>query len=70
MQYGELHNLYSSPYIVRMVKSRRMRWVGHVAHIEKMRNADTILDRKSEGKKPLRKSKCGWDNNIKVDIIY
>jgi hypothetical protein len=40
---GELHNLYSSTSIIRMMKSRRMRWAGHVAHIEEKRNACRIL---------------------------
>jgi hypothetical protein len=49
----ELCNLYSSPIIIRMTKSRMMRWAGHVAHMWEMRNAYTILFEKPEGKKPL-----------------
>jgi hypothetical protein len=45
--------LYSSPNIIRMIKSRRMRWKGHVARIGEKRNAYRILVRKSEGKRPL-----------------
>jgi hypothetical protein len=48
----ELHNLYSSPSIIRMIKSRRMRWAWHVARMEK-RNAYRILTSKPEGKRPL-----------------
>jgi hypothetical protein len=49
----ELHNLYSSLSIIRMLKSRRMRWAGHVAHMWYMRNACNILVGKPEGKRPL-----------------
>jgi hypothetical protein len=45
---GELHNLYSSPSIIRMIKSRRMRWAGHVACMREKRNACRILVRKPE----------------------
>jgi hypothetical protein len=46
----ELHNLYSSPHLIRMIKSRRMRWVGHVARMEEKRNACRILVGKPERK--------------------
>jgi hypothetical protein len=49
----ELHNLYSSPSIIRMIKSRRMRWAGHATRIEVKRNAYRILVGKPEGKRPL-----------------
>jgi hypothetical protein len=49
----ELHNLYSSPNIIRKIKSRRMRWTGYVARMGKKRNAYRILVGKSEGKRPL-----------------
>jgi hypothetical protein len=52
----KLHNLYSSPIIIRMIKSRRMKWVGHVARVGKM-NAHTILVAKPEGKRPLGRSR-------------
>jgi hypothetical protein len=48
----ELHNLYSSPNIIRMIKSRRMRWAGHVARMVTERNACRILVGKPEGKRP------------------
>jgi hypothetical protein len=57
----ELHNLYSSPNITRMIKSRRMRWAGHVARMWKTRNAYRILVGRPEGKRPLgRPNIGGW----------
>jgi hypothetical protein len=49
----ELHNLFSSPSIIRMTDSRRMMWAGHVARMGEKRNAYTILVGKPEGKRPL-----------------
>jgi hypothetical protein len=63
----ELHNLYSSPSIIRMIKSRRMRWAGHVAPMEK-RNTYRILVRKPEGKRPLGIPSRSWVDNIKMDL--
>jgi hypothetical protein len=51
----ELHNLYSSPNIIRMIKSRRMRWAGHVIRMGETRNACRILVDEPEGKRPLRR---------------
>jgi hypothetical protein len=65
----ELHNLYSSPSIIRMIKSRRMIWAGHVACIGAKRNAYRILLGKPEGKKPLGRPRRRWENNIKMDLI-
>jgi hypothetical protein len=62
-RYEELHNLYSLPSIIRMTKSRRIRWVGHVA-----RNAYRILVGKSEGKTPLGRPRRRWVGNIKMDL--
>jgi hypothetical protein len=53
MHNEELHNLYSSPSIIRMMKSRRMRWEGHVARMGEKRNAYRILVGEPEGKRPL-----------------
>jgi hypothetical protein len=64
----ELHNLYSSPSIIRMVKSRRMRWSGHVAQMDEKRNAYMILVRKSEGKRPVGRPRSRWVANIKMDL--
>jgi hypothetical protein len=54
----EFHNLYSSPSIIRLMKSRRMRWAGHVAHVGKKMNAYRILVGKPEGKRPLGRPRC------------
>jgi hypothetical protein len=61
-----LHNLYSSPKIIRMIKSRRMRWAGYVAHMKM--NAYTILVGKPEGRRPLGRQRCKWVDNIKMDL--
>jgi hypothetical protein len=62
----ELYNLYSSP--IRMIKSRRIRWAGHVARIRMKRNAYRILVGKSEGNRPLGRPRRRWVNNIKMDL--
>jgi hypothetical protein len=49
----ELHNLYSSPHIIRMIKSRRMRWLGHVAPVGDTGNAYSVLVGKPEGRRPI-----------------
>jgi hypothetical protein len=54
----ELHNLYTSPNIIRMIKSRRMRWAGHVARMGELRNAYSILVGKPGGKRPLGRPRC------------
>jgi hypothetical protein len=64
----ELHNLSASPEIVRVIKSRRMRWAGNVACMGEMRNAYNILVGKPEGKRPLRRPRRRWENNITVDF--
>jgi hypothetical protein len=53
LHYEELHNLYSSPNIITVIKQKRMRWAGHVARMDEMRNAYRILVVKREGKRPL-----------------
>jgi hypothetical protein len=63
-----LHKLYSSPSIIRMIKSRRTRWAGHAARIEENRNAYRTLMGKPEGKRPLAGPKRKWVDNIKVDL--
>jgi hypothetical protein len=64
----ELHNLYSSPNIIRMIKSRRMRWSGYAARMGETRNAYRILVGKTEGKRPLGRPRCRWVDNIKIDL--
>jgi hypothetical protein len=65
----ELHNLYSSPSIIRIIKARRMRWAGHVARMEEKRNVDSLLVRKPEGKRPLGRPRRRLIDNIKMDIL-
>jgi hypothetical protein len=64
----ELHNLYSSPSIIRMIKSRRIRWAGHVARMGERRNAYTILVGNPKGRTPLRRTRHMWVDNIKMDL--
>jgi hypothetical protein len=64
----ELHNLYSSPSIIRLIKSRRMRWVGHAGQMEETMNAYRILVGKPEGKRPLGKCIHRCEDNIKMDL--
>jgi hypothetical protein len=63
----ELHNLYSSPSIIRMIKSKRMIWAGHVARMEE-RNTYRILVGKPIGKRPLGRPRRRWVDNIKMDL--
>jgi hypothetical protein len=65
---GELHNLYSTPDIIRQIKSRRMRWAGHVARIGEGRNVYRVLVGKPEGKRPLERPRRRWEDGIKVDL--
>jgi hypothetical protein len=65
----ELHDLYSSPSIIRIMKGRRMRWVGHVARIGEKRNAYRLLVGKPEGRRPLRRPRRRWLNNIRKDLV-
>jgi hypothetical protein len=64
----ELHNLYSSPSIIRMTKSRRMRWAGHAERMGEKSNAYRILAGKPEGKRPLGRPRRRWVDNIKMDL--
>jgi hypothetical protein len=64
----ELHNLYFHPGIIRMFKSRRMRWAGQVARMGKKRNAYRMLVGKSEGKRPLGRARCRWMDNIEMGL--
>jgi hypothetical protein len=64
----ELRDLYSSPSIIRMIKSRRMRWAGHVARMGKKRNAYRLLVGKQEGKIPLGRLRRKWVDNIRMDL--
>jgi hypothetical protein len=65
---GELHNFYSSPDIVRQIKSGRMRWAGHVACMGEGRNMYRILVGKPEGKGPLEIPRHRWEDGFKMDL--
>ena len=64
----ELNDLYSSPSIVRVIKSRRMRWVGHVARMGERRDVYRVLAEKPEVKRPLGRPRHRWEDEIKVDL--
>ena len=64
----ELSDLYSLPNIVRVVKSRRMRWAGHVARMGEGRGGHRVLMGKSEGKRPMGRRRRRWEDNIKMDL--
>jgi hypothetical protein len=63
----ELHSLYSSPNIVTVIKSRRMRWAGHVARIGEWRGVYRVLVGRPEGKRPLGRPRRRREDNIKMD---
>jgi hypothetical protein len=64
----ELHGLYSSPSIVRVIKARRMIWTEHVARMGEVRGAHNILVLRPEGWRPLGRPRCRWEDNIKMDL--
>ena len=64
----ELNDLYSSPNIVRVIKSRRMRWAGHVAHMGEKRGVYRVLVGKPGGKRPLGRPRPRWVDDIRMDI--
>jgi hypothetical protein len=64
----ELHNLYLSPTIIRVINSRRMRWEGRIACMEKMENAYKVLVGKPEEKRPLGGPRHRWEDNIRKDL--
>jgi len=64
----ELNDLYCSPNIVRVVKSRRMRWAGNVARMVERRVVYRVLMGKPEGKRPLGRPRHRWEDNIKMDV--
>jgi hypothetical protein len=64
----ELSGLYSLPNIVRVVKSRRMRWAGHVARMGEGRGVYRVLVGEPEGKRPLGRPRHRWEVNIKMDL--
>jgi hypothetical protein len=64
----ELHDLYSSPNIVRVIKSRKMRWAGHVARMGEGRGVYRVLVGRPEGKRPLGRPRRRREDNIKMDL--
>jgi hypothetical protein len=64
----DLHIVYSSPNIIRQIKSRRMRWAGHVERMEEERNVYRVLMGKPEGKRPLERPRRRWEDGIRVDL--
>jgi hypothetical protein len=64
----ELHNLYPSPDMIRQVKSRRMRWAGHVARMGEERNVYRVLIGKTEGGRPLGRPMRRWKDGIRMDL--
>jgi hypothetical protein len=65
----ELHNLYSSPDTIRQIKSRQMRWAGHVACMGEERKLYKVLMGKTEGMRPLRRPRwCRWEDGIRMDL--
>ena len=64
----ELNDLFSSPNNVRVIKSRRMRWAGHVARMGERRGVYRVLVWKPEGKRPMGRPRCRWEDNIKMDL--
>jgi len=64
----ELRDLYSLPNILRVVKSRRMRWAGHVARMGEGRGVHRVLVGKPDGKRPLGRPRRRWEENIKMDL--
>ena len=68
MHKEELNDLHSSPNIVRVIKSRRMRWAGHVARMREERGAYRFLAGKPEGKRPLGRPRRRWVYNIRMDL--
>jgi hypothetical protein len=64
----ELGDLYLSPNIIWLIRSRRMGWVGHVARMEQKRVAYRILVGRPEGRRPLERPRHIWEDNIKMDL--
>jgi hypothetical protein len=64
----DLHNLYSSPNIVRVIKSRRLRWAGHEARMGEGKDIYRFLVGRPEGNRPLGRPRRRWDDNIKMGL--
>jgi hypothetical protein len=68
VKHDGLHKLYASPNIIRVIKSRRVRWVGKVACMGEMRNAYKIMVRKAEGTRPFRRPRHKWEDTIRIEL--
>ena len=68
VHYKEVYALYSSPNIIRVIKSRRLRYAGRVACTGARRGECMVLVGKPEGRRPLERPRHGWDDNIKMDL--
>jgi hypothetical protein len=66
--FEELYALYSSPSIIRVIKSRTLRWAGHVARMGERRGAYRALVGKPEGRRPLGRPRRKWEDNIRMDL--
>jgi hypothetical protein len=64
----ELNDLYPSPNIVRVIKSKRMRWAVHAARVGESRDVYRVCLEQPEGRRPLRRPKRRWEDNIKMDL--
>jgi len=64
----EFHSLYRSPNVVRVIKSRRLRWAGHIARMEDGSSSFKILTGKPTGKRPLGRPRSRWKHNIRLDL--
>jgi len=69
LQNEELNDLYCSHIIVRVIKTRRIRWAGHVARMGERRGVYRVLVGKHEGKRSLGRPRSRWENNIKTDLL-
>ena len=67
-EWRKLHNAELHAKIIRSLKSRRLIWAGHVAHMDQSRNAYRVLVGKPEGKRPLGRPRRRWEDNIKMDL--
>jgi hypothetical protein len=68
LHHDELHSLYSSPNIVRVIKCKRMRWAGHVARMGEGKGVYRVLVGRPERKRPLGRPRRRWEDNIKLDL--
>ena len=66
--YEEFHDLHSSPSTVHVIKLRRIRWAGHLAHMGKRRGVHRVLVREHEEKRPLGRPRHRWEDNIKMGL--